>query len=172
MKKFSLIICLLVLVSCKTSKHSGCDAYGNNTIKSDPIKIKIEVISNHLFESWKESPLHSSQNIISETDKIIEIEKSIETDYFVGRLDVKIEYNGKIFICDFKSNQKNIYFENKLQLVAYSMAEQCDGLGIISVPDFTFIPVIINDKTPYQHILINLSNIFKLKKQIENETIN
>jgi len=39
-----------------------------------PIKIKIEVISSHLFESWKESPLHSSQTISSESDKIIEIE--------------------------------------------------------------------------------------------------
>ena len=41
MKKFSFIVGLFILVSCKSSK-SGCDAYGNNTMKGDSIKIKIE----------------------------------------------------------------------------------------------------------------------------------
>jgi hypothetical protein len=41
MKKFSLIVGLLLLTSCKSSK-SGCDAYGSNTMKSDSIKIKVE----------------------------------------------------------------------------------------------------------------------------------
>jgi predicted DNA-binding transcriptional regulator YafY len=39
-----------------------------------PIKIEIQVLSNHLFESWKESPLHSSQTIKNEIDNIVEIE--------------------------------------------------------------------------------------------------
>lgn len=99
--------------------------------------------------------------------KIVASEINIETEYFVGRYDIKIEYNSKIFICDFKSNQKNVYFENKLQLVAYKMAESCDGIGIISVPDFTFIPVIINDYLPYEKILIALSEIYKLKKELQ-----
>ena len=66
--------------------------------------------------------------------KIVSIESNIETEWFKGRQDIRIEYKGKEYICDFKSNQKYIYFENKLQLVAYRMAENCDGLGIISFP--------------------------------------
>ena len=43
MKKFSLIIGLLVLVSCKTSKHSGCDAYGNTyLIRKDSMIVKVD----------------------------------------------------------------------------------------------------------------------------------
>jgi hypothetical protein len=41
MRKFSLIVGLLLLISCKSSK-SGCDAYGSNIMKSDSIKIKVE----------------------------------------------------------------------------------------------------------------------------------
>lgn len=94
---------------------------------------------------------------------ILESEKNIETDYFTGRYDIKIGYNSKTYICDFKSNQKNIYLENKLQLVAYRMADKCDGVGIISVPDFIFLPIRIDDYRPYEEILINLSNIYNLK---------
>ena len=101
-----------------------------------------------------------------ENKSILDIEKNIETDYFIGRFDIKIEYKSKQFICDFKSNQKGIYLENKLQLVAYRMAEPCDGIGIISVPDFTFIPVNITNYLPYENILISLSTIYNLKKQI------
>jgi hypothetical protein len=42
--------------------------------KEKPIKTKIQVISDHFFETWKESPLHSSQRIIDEKVRIIEIE--------------------------------------------------------------------------------------------------
>ena len=48
MKKFSFIVGLFILVSCKSSK-SGCDAYGNNTMKGDSIKIKIEYLVNEVI---------------------------------------------------------------------------------------------------------------------------
>mgnify|MGYP003426705574 CR=1 FL=1 len=99
---------------------------------------------------------------------IIEIEKPIETEYFKGRMDVSILVDGKKYICDFKSNQKGVYLENKLQLTAYRMAENCDIVGIISVPDFTFIPVNITDFEPYEKILKSLSEIYKYKKIIDN----
>ena len=99
--------------------------------------------------------------------QILSSEKNIETDYFIGRYDIKFNYKSKIYLCDFKSNQNNIYFENKLQLSAYKMAEICDGVGIISIPDFKFLPVYITDFTPFEEILIYLSKIYKLKKQIQ-----
>lgn len=93
-------------------------------------------------------------------------EQEIETEYFIGRYDIKIEYNGKKYICDFKSNQSGIYLENKLQLVAYRMGEPCDGVGVISVPSFTYIPVHIPNFEPYEEILKALSKIYTLKKQL------
>jgi predicted DNA-binding transcriptional regulator YafY len=39
-----------------------------------PIKTEIQITSNHLFESWKEMPLHASQIILDESKKIIQIE--------------------------------------------------------------------------------------------------
>jgi hypothetical protein len=42
MKKFSFIIGLLTLVSCKSTKHTDCDAYGYNTIKENTTLVKVE----------------------------------------------------------------------------------------------------------------------------------
>jgi predicted DNA-binding transcriptional regulator YafY len=39
-----------------------------------PIKTEIQITSNHLFESWKEMPIHGSQIILDESKKIIRIE--------------------------------------------------------------------------------------------------
>ena len=115
-----------------------------------------------------ESNLHQMQFDKFFFDKeIIEIEKQIETDYFIGRLDIIYKDRGKIYLCDFKSNQKRIYFENLLQLSAYKMAINADKIAIISIPDFKIINIELIDFKPYQEILINLSNIYKIKKDIE-----
>jgi hypothetical protein len=95
--------------------------------------------------------------------EVLEVEKKIETEHFTGRLDLKIRYNGEVYVCDFKSSQKYIYLENKLQLAAYRMAEPCDKVAVISVPDFTFMPVEINDYWPYEQILMSLSKIHEMK---------
>ena len=102
------------------------------------------------------------KNFISDKE-VLDLEKSIETEYFIGRYDSKIKYNGFTYIIDYKSNQKNIYLENKLQLVAYAMADPCDKFAIVSVPDFTFIEVDLEDTKPYEEILKSLSNIYKNK---------
>lgn len=98
--------------------------------------------------------------------QIISVETNVENDYFRGRYDIKLKYNGLIYICDFKSNHKAVYFENKLQLVSYKMADNCDEIAIISIPDFKFMAVEISDFEPYEQIIINLFNIYSLKKQI------
>lgn len=101
-------------------------------------------------------------------DKSIEfVEKQIETDWFTGRIDIGLLYNNCFYICDFKSNQKNVYIENKLQLVAYGMAERCEKYAIISVPDFTLIPVEIPDTKPYEEILKALSIIYTNKELVK-----
>ena len=42
-------------------------------------------------------------------------EKEIETEYFTGRYDIRFKSEDKIFISDWKSNQRYVYLENKLQ---------------------------------------------------------
>lgn len=95
--------------------------------------------------------------------EVLGMEEEFETDYFTGRLDIRFKYLNDIYIADFKSNQARVYFENKLQLVAYRMAKPCNKIAIISIPDFNIIPVLINDFTPYEEILKNLSSIYNLK---------
>lgn len=100
--------------------------------------------------------------------KLIAIEKQIETEWFIGRYDAMFETNGKPIIVDYKSGfTGKIYLENKLQLIAYTMAEPAQ-MAIVGVPQFFISPVIINDRTPYENLLKSLSNIYYAKKEIEN----
>ncbi|CAB4165147.1 hypothetical protein UFOVP916_61 [uncultured Caudovirales phage] len=115
---------------------------------------------------------HQKKFIEFISDKeILGLEQNIETDWFIGRYDMKIKWNGKIYLIDFKINHKNIYLENRLQLVGYSMAEHCDSFAIVSVPDFTVMNFKIENRTPYEDMLKSLSIIYKSKNQIENGTI-
>ena len=132
-----------------TSIHNQVEKFVNN---GTPFLNKVDQDNFSRFISDKE---------------IIDLEKNIETEWFIGRYDFKVEFNGKILLIDFKNNAKNVYLENKLQLVAYSMAEKCDLLAIVSVPAFTQFDVIIEDRKPYEDILKSLSNIYYCKKQIE-----
>lgn len=99
--------------------------------------------------------------------EVLGIEETIETDYFIGRLDLRFRYLNEIYIIDFKSNQKYVYFENKLQLIAYRMAKECNKIAIVSIPDFTVIPVFIENFEPYEEILKCLSKIYTLKEQLD-----
>lgn len=101
------------------------------------------------------------------SDKVvIDSEKSFETDYFVGRYDVKLMYRDFTFICDFKSNQKGVYFENKLQLAAYAMAEKNCHVAIVHLPSFLLHPVTI-DQDLYSEFLVTLSKLYNLKSKLD-----
>jgi len=95
---------------------------------------------------------------------IIGVEVSVENKYFKGRYDIKIEKGGIEYICDFKTGHKRHYLENYLQLSAYRMADDCDRVAIISVPEFTMFDLGIEDYEPYEQIMINLSNIYNIKE--------
>jgi ATP-dependent exoDNAse (exonuclease V) beta subunit len=100
--------------------------------------------------------------------EILYIEERIETDLFIGRADIIFKWKDQVYVCDFKSNQKSLYFENKLQLIAYKMGIQlkCDNLSIISIPDFYMIHLNIKDCKPYEEILKALSVIHTIKKDL------
>lgn len=96
-------------------------------------------------------------------------EIDIETDWFVGRYDARIEHLGNEYIVDFKRGFKGkIYLENKLQLIAYTMAEPA-AMAIVGTKDFKMVPVVIADRRPYEEILKSLSKIWYLQKEIGNE---
>lgn len=127
-----------------------------------------EAIENYLkFKLLPDDELLSDriQKFFSDKE-ILEVEKTIETEHFIGRFDIKLKWRDIIFICDFKSNGK-VYFETKLQLAAYRMAEPCDHLAVIHIPDFLIRPVDV-DKALYEPFLKNLSELFVLKNRIEN----
>jgi len=100
--------------------------------------------------------------------EILGIEQDIETEYFKGRYDLKIKWNEKIYMVDYKKSAKRVYLENKLQLVGYGLAENCNDYMIVSIPDFTVFPVEIANKEPYIEILKSLSNIYTQKQIIES----
>lgn len=142
------------------------DEYRKNILKAGTsIHSQIEhfIISNIPFENTQDQ-LNFLEFISGK--EIIDVEKNIETEWFTGRIDIIFKYNGKTYICDFKNNQENIYFENVLQLTAYRMAIPCDFIAVIGVPKFKFMPIYsIIDYTPYEEIIKSLSNIYTLKQQ-------
>lgn len=100
-----------------------------------------------------------------QVDKVFkEIEATIETEYFYGRLDAKIIYKGNLYLCDFKSND-GIYLEQKLQLSAYRMSDRNCKIAIVKIPEFTFKEVVIEDFTPYENLIYSLTQIYHLLKK-------
>lgn len=98
--------------------------------------------------------------------KVISSEKEIETEWFTGRYDLLVDISDKKFLIDFKGGD-GVYLETILQLVAYRMAEPCDHIAVVQVPEMKFRPLYwVKDFTPYEEILKSLSNIYVLKKQV------
>lgn len=98
--------------------------------------------------------------------KILFSEKSIETEWFVGRYDLSVEYLDKKYIIDFKGGER-IYLETVLQLVAYRMAEPCDFIGVIQVPEMKFKPIYqVQNFATYEEIIKTLSSLYSLKNQV------
>lgn len=105
----------------------------------------------------------SFKEFISDKE-ILALECNVETEYFVGRYDIRLKWKDKTYIMDFKKDKKKIYLEQKLQLVAYGMAEPCDAFAIVSVPTFTVMNIKIKDRKPYEEIIKSLSNIYTQKQ--------
>jgi hypothetical protein len=102
---------------------------------------------------------------------LLACEKRISHEKFTGRLDVKFETeDGATWICDFKTNQSRLYLENKLQLAAYRMAEGCDRVAVISIPDMRLIEAEIIDFSPYEEMILCLAEIHRLRQAIEIQT--
>jgi hypothetical protein len=100
--------------------------------------------------------------------KIIDSEQEIETEWFVGRYDVCLSDGGVEYIADYKRGFKGkVYLEHKLQLIAYTMARPAK-MALVPVPQFHLVPIEIQDRRPYEQMLIHLSHVWKLKQEIEH----
>lgn len=126
------------------------------------------------IEHWltRETPIKDDDFFINAksffSDKeILAVEKPITHDKFTGRLDVKYQTeDGTVFICDFKTNQTRLYRENKLQLAAYRMAENCDRVAIISIPKMTILDPSINNFEPYEKTILILADLYQALSEI------
>lgn len=129
------------------------------------------------IHSQIENFIRKGEPFISEVDQsyfktfifdkeILGLECKIETEWFTGRYDLKVKWKDKIYIMDFKNHSKGIYFENKLQLIGYGMAEQCDCFAVVSVPQFTVMNFRVENRQPYEEILKCLSKIYTLKSEL------
>jgi hypothetical protein len=118
-------------------------------------------------DTFDDPQISESFNNFMQDKKIISIEQDIETEWFVGRFDISFcDNNGEIFVADFKRGFKGkVYLENKLQLIAYTMAFP-GSMAIVKVPEFYFAKIDIEDRRPYEELIIHLSKIYHLMKEI------
>jgi hypothetical protein len=124
-------------------------------------------------ETYLKFKIESSDEVFNEKMKqffkdkeVISVEQVIVNDYFTGRYDIKFKYNDFTFIGDFKSSQKGVYFENRLQLAGYTLSEKDCYACIIHLPEFVFHPVTF-DNDLYHKFLITLSELYELKAKID-----
>lgn len=142
-------------------------------IKSKKKGISIhEQIYDYVINGKQFENIDNQNNFLNfiKNKQIIDLEKEIENEHFIGRYDIKLQIDNTIYICDFKSNN-NIYFENLLQLTAYRMCNKDCKIAIINVPTFEFKEINIDDFSILENILKCLSYIYKNKKEYESRII-
>lgn len=118
-------------------------------------------------EAFIEQSAQENFELFISDKRVISMEVDVETDYFTGRYDMKLSWKDRLYLIDFKKGNKRIYFEQKLQLIAYSMAEEVDSFAIVSYPEFTMMNFCPTDRQPYIDIIKSLSDIYRNKKIIE-----
>lgn len=148
---------------------------GLDGIKVDDYKSKAKQDGSDIhqdIENYLKFNLLPDDDLLSDriqkffSDKeVLAVEKTVETEHFIGRFDIKLRWKDIVFICDWKSSSR-VYFEGKLQLAAYKMAEPCDHVAVIHLPEFLIRPVDTNDM--HSDFLILLSELYELRHKIEN----
>lgn len=112
------------------------------------------------FENEKFQKFKSRYNLVTS-------EPIIECDHYRGRADVILERNGLNYLFDFKASN-SIYFEQKLQLIAYKRVLKVDKIGIVNTTYFTenIISVTEEEEKQYVKIISALTVIWAAKEII------
>jgi hypothetical protein len=141
-------------------KQSKSDGISHHNQIENFVKYNIDFEDEKLAYRWKH---------FVKDKEIISIEHNIESDYFIGRLDCILKYKDSIYICDFKSTKYDkIFFEQKLQLVAYKMCYPDYKIAIVKLPYLDFIEIELDSEFEYyKNILIALSVIYSNKLKIK-----
>lgn len=131
-------------------------ADGNNTHKLIENDLKHGITyDNEAFQKFKSRY------------EIIKVEPVIECEHYTGRADVMMKRDGKLWLFDFK-NAKGVYFEQKLQLIAYKRIMACDMMGIVNTDYFTetIVDVPEHHEQHYIKIISALTVIWHSKKVV------
>jgi hypothetical protein len=141
-------------------KQSKSDGISHHNQIENFVKYNIEFEDKNLGLRWSH---------FVKDKEIIAIEQKIESDFFIGRLDCVLKYKDQMYICDFKSTKYDkIFFEQKLQLVAYKICYPNYKIAIVKLPYLEFFEVDIDsDFEYYKNILIALSVIYENKLKIK-----
>lgn len=102
--------------------------------------------------------------------EVISSEKKIETEWFTGRYDVLFNFRGERWLCDYKKSIRHrIWFEHKLQLVAYGMAEPVERFAVIATPGFVLLPLEIDQaqRSRLEQIIVHLAQVWTLRKELK-----
>ena len=135
--------------SSGTSMHSQIERYCNGTGEFE------REIDRNSFENFMQGKVVRS------------MECNVENEWFIGRYDAEILVDDEIYIVDYKTGFKGtVYLEHKLQLIAYTMCVPAQ-MAIVAVPAFHLVPVVVEDRKPYEEMLKSLSLIWQLKRDIE-----
>ena len=99
--------------------------------------------------------------------ELIEAEPLIECPFYKGRADVILKRHGLTWLFDFKASN-DIYFEQRLQLIAYKRVLGVDKIGIVNTNFFTenIVDVSPEHEQAYVKILSSLVNIWNAKQII------
>lgn len=96
------------------------------------------------------------------------VEPVIECEHYHGRADIVMRRNGLTYLFDFK-HANAIYFEQKLQLVAYKRILKVDCVGIVNTTYFTenIVDLTPESEAAYTKILSALVVIWNAKQIIQ-----
>lgn len=99
--------------------------------------------------------------------EVVSVEPEIYCEHYCGRADVLLKRDNKLWLFDFKSSNR-IYFEQKLQLVAYKRVLNPDKIGIVNTDSFMeyIIDISSEEEREYLNILGALTIIYKAKNKI------
>lgn len=96
------------------------------------------------------------------------VEPVIECEHYRGRADVVMKRDNLLYLFDFK-HANAIYFEQKLQLVAYKRILKVDRVGIVNTTYFTenIVDLTPESEAAYTKILSALVVIWNAKQIIQ-----
>lgn len=99
--------------------------------------------------------------------ELVQAEPEIDCDHYTGRADVILKRDGLTWLFDFK-HSNDIYFEQRLQLIAYKRILKVDKIGIVNTNYFTENIVDLDPikEDAYIKIIGALYNIWQAKQLI------